>query len=356
MKISVAYIASTALCTTYRRSLSHHSINKVTSLRFTSYRKTVNMHSITAAFKPDASGAPPKQLEYIPSLKLSDGHEIPMLGYGLGTANYKTGADKGKFNQKVVDDTAMAIKAGYFHLDGAESYGNEEELGAAIKKAGVPRDKLFVTTKTNCKQGESIETAFVRSLEKLGLDYVDLYLIHRPFWAKSPAEQQAKWAEMEAIKESGRAKSIGVSNYLQEHLEPILQTAKHPPVINQIEYHPYLQHGGLLDFHKQHKIAVAAYGPLTAVTKAKPGSCDAIYDQLAKKYGVTEGDIALRWCLDQGIVTLTTSGNEQRLQGYMRKIPSFKLTPKEVEDIAEAGKQKHFRGFYTTNYGPDDRR
>jgi diketogulonate reductase-like aldo/keto reductase len=220
----------------------------------------------------------------------------------------------------------------------------------------VPRDKLFVVTKTSCKQGESVETAFVRSLEKLGLDYVDLYLIHQPFWAKSPAEQQAKWAEMEAIKESGRAKSIGVSNYLQEHLEPILQTAKHPPVINQIEYHPYLQHGGLLDFHKQHRIAVAAYSPLTAATKAKPGPCDAVYDKLAKKYGVTEADIALRWCLDQGIVTLTTSGNEQRLQGYMRKIPSFKLTPKEVEDIAEAGRQKHFRGFYTTNYGPDDRR
>ncbi|KAK3683728.1 NADP-dependent oxidoreductase domain-containing protein [Podospora appendiculata] len=313
------------------------------------------MHSITSAFKPDASGNPPKQQEYIPNLKLSDGNEIPMLGYGLGTANFKRGGDTA-FNQQIVDHTVTAIKAGYYHLDGAEAYGNEQELGAAIQAAGVPREKLFVTTKTSCRAGETVETAFSRSLAKLGLDYVDLYLIHQPYFAKTPADQQAKWAEMEAIKESGRARSIGVSNYLQEDLEPILATARFPPVVNQIEYHPYLQHGDLVAYHRNNGIAVEAYAPLTAITKAAPGPCDAVYARLASKYGVSDGDIALRWCLDQGIVALTTSGNEQRLQGYLSKLPAFHLTPKEVDEISASGREKHFRGFWLAKFAADDRR
>jgi len=312
------------------------------------------MNSIApSSFEPDTSGKGPKQMEYVPSLKLADGHEIPMIGYGLGTANFKKGSS---FEQKVVDDTVMAIKTGYYHLDGAEAYGNEEELGAAIKKAGVPREKLFVTTKTSCKEGETIEQAFSRSLKKLDLTYVDLYLIHSPFWAKSPEDLQKKWAEMEAVKESGRARSIGVSNYLQEHLEPVLKTAKSPPVVNQIEFHPYLQHGDLLNYQRKNNIAAEAFAPLTAVTKAAPGPCDAVYDKLAKKYGVSPAEIALRWCLDQGVVTLTTSGNQQRLQGYLTNLPPFKLTPKEVEEISEAGKQKHFRGFWAAKFADDDKR
>jgi diketogulonate reductase-like aldo/keto reductase len=161
---------------------------------------------------------------------------------------------------------------------------------------------------------------------------------------------------MEAIKSSGRAKSIGVSNYLQEHLEAILETAKIPPAINQIEFHPYLQHGNLLDFQRKNSVAVSAYGPLTAVTKAAPGPVDETYRALAKKYGVTEGDIALRWVLDQEVVVLTTSSNEQRLRGFLTTLPRFKLTPEEVDEISEAGRQKHYRGFWTNKFKPDDRR
>jgi diketogulonate reductase-like aldo/keto reductase len=163
---------------------------------------------------------------------------------------------------------------------------------------------------------------------------------------------------MEALKESGRARSIGVSNFLREHLETVLQTARHPPVVNQIEYHPYLQHaeGQLLDFHREKGIAVEAYSPLTAVTKAAPGPVDAVYERVAKKYGVTPGEVALRWCLDQGIVAVTTSSNEQRLQEWRQRLPLFKLTPKEVGEIAEAGLGKHFRGFWNKEFKEDDRR
>jgi diketogulonate reductase-like aldo/keto reductase len=164
---------------------------------------------------------------------------------------------------------------------------------------------------------------------------------------------QAKWADLEEIQASGRAKSIGVSNFLQKDLEVILEKAKIPPAINQIEYHPYLQHGGLLDFHRKNNITTSAYGPLTAAVRATPGPLDDVYAQLAKKYGVTPGEIALRWAIDQGVVVLTTSRSEDRLKGY-QKVAQFKLTPTEVQEIAEVGQQKHFRGFWNVKFADDD--
>lgn len=202
----------------------------------------------------------------------------------------------------------------------------------------------------------SIETCFAASLQKLGLDYVDLYLIHSPFFAAgNAAELQAKWAQMEAIKASGRARSIGVSNYLQEHLEAVLAKAMVPPAINQIEFHPYLQHGDLLAYHRQKKIAVSAYSPLTAVTTARPGPLDSVYASLAKKYGVSEGDVALRWVIDQGLVAITTSSNEERLKSFLTKLPSFKLTPREVEEVATKGREKHYRRYWNDKFGPEDK-
>jgi diketogulonate reductase-like aldo/keto reductase len=196
--------------------------------------------------------------------------------------------------------------------------------------------------------------AFELSLKKLGLDYVDQYLIHAPFFATSDADLQAKWADMEAIHATGKARSIGVSNFLQPHLEAILKTAKIIPAINQIEYHPYLQHEGLLDFHNKHGIATSAYGPLTAAVRAKGGPLDATYESLAKKYEVTPGEIALRWVIDQGVVALTTSASEQRLRTY-QNVTKFKLTPEEVEEIGTIGKQKHFRGFWRDRFAEDDK-
>ncbi|KAK4228365.1 alpha-keto ester reductase [Podospora fimiseda] len=298
----------------------------------------------------------------IPTLKLNDGNSIPILGYGLGTANFKRGPAKDKFDESIAQATVTAIRAGYHHLDGAEGYGNETELGAAIARSGVPRDQLFVTTKTSCRKGETIELAFSRSLEKLGLDYVDLYLIHSPFFgeggkAATKEELQAKWREVEALKDSGRAKSIGVSNYLREHLEAVLEIAKHKPAVNQIEYHPYLQHEGeLVEYHRGKGIALEAYSPLTALTKAKGGPVDEVYERLAGKYGVEVGDVALRWVLDQGIVALTTSGSEERLKGWLERLWGFELTEEEVEEISERGKGKHFRGFWNGKFEEGDRR
>ncbi|KAF2243220.1 aldo-keto reductase family 1 member C13 [Trematosphaeria pertusa] len=288
----------------------------------------------------------------IPSLKLNDGASMPMLGYGTGTAWYKSG-EESKIDQGVIDGVKMAIKLGYTHLDGAEMYKTEPELGIAIKESGVPREKLYVVTKVNNNIGD-IEGALKASLKKLQLDYVDLYLIHSPFWAKTDEELQQAWTAMEKVKEAGLTKSIGVSNYSPKNLDATLKTAKVVPVCNQIEFHPYLQSVDLLEYHKKHGIATTAYGPLSAVTKAKPGPIDDFMAALSKKYAVSEGEISLRWCIDQDVVPITTSSKEQRLSDYLRAA-TFKLTPAEIKQINDLGQQKHYRGFWSAKFDDNDR-
>ncbi|KAI9799541.1 MAG: hypothetical protein M1825_004467 [Sarcosagium campestre] len=284
-------------------------------------------------------------------IKLNDGTSIPPLAYGTGTAWYKS--PDSELSRDLIESIKTAIKLGYTHLDGAEAYNTERELGIAIAESGLPRNQLYVVTKVN--QGVTDILGAIRSsLDKLKLKHVDLYLIHQPFFANgSDAALQAAWAEMEKVREAGLAVSIGVSNYLPQHLNTTLRTAKVAPAVNQIEYHPYLQHKELLQKHRKHGIVTAAYGPLTAVTKAKPGPVDAVYERLAKKYGVNAGQIALRWCLQQDIVAVTTSGKEDRMKEYL-KAGTFELTTEEVEEIRREGEKKHFRGFWTTKYAKDD--
>lgn len=159
---------------------------------------------------------------------------------------------------------------------------------------------------------------------------------------------------MEKLKADGLARSIGVSNFLPEHLDALLQTAKFKPVVNQVEFHMYLQRRKLVEYCKTHNIALQAYAPLVPVTKATPGPVDEYLKSLAKKYAVNPAEICLRWCIDQDVVAITTSGKEQRLSDYLR-VGTFQLTPREIEELNERGNERHFRAFMKDKFDPNDR-
>ena len=159
---------------------------------------------------------------------------------------------------------------------------------------------------------------------------------------------------MESVQKAGKARSIGVSNFLQPHLETILQKATITPAINQIEFHPYLQHGELVPWCQAKGIAIEAYAPSTGAVRAKPGPCDDILAELARKYAVNEVDVLLRWCIEQDVVPVTTSSKEQRMSDYLRAV-TFRLTPREVPKVKERGREMHYRGVWKKEFGADDR-
>lgn len=161
---------------------------------------------------------------------------------------------------------------------------------------------------------------------------------------------------MEAVARSGKARSIGVSNYLIEHLETVLETAEIVPAVNQVEFHPYLQRGNLVPWSEERGIVTSAFGPLSTITKGRPGPTDAVVARLAERYGISEEAVLLRWCVDQGIVAITTTSKESRLRDYMG-ITEFKLADGEVAEIGAEGAKKHLRcNNFMHQWDPDDRR
>ncbi|KFA71058.1 hypothetical protein S40288_05510 [Stachybotrys chartarum IBT 40288] len=286
----------------------------------------------------------------LPSLTLASGSEIPMLGYGCGTV-WMTESDD-DINRDTVDAIKQAIELGYRHLDGAQYYRTEAELGLAVEESGISRSDFFITTKA--VSPIDVEGALRLSLKRLRTEYVDLYLIHEPFSSGGRKEiLQEAWKGMESCLRQGLARSIGVSNFLIPHIEAILETATIKPAVNQIELHPYLQRTELREFLKTQAIQVEAFAPLTPLTKASPGPIDKICRILADKYSVTSSAILLRWLIDQGVVVLTTSSQKTRLVQYLEHIPSFHLSGDEIAEISEAGQGKTHREFFVDGYGED---
>lgn len=253
----------------------------------------------------------------VPPIILNNGVQMPQLGFGVW---------------QVPDDEAFttvgaALDAGYRSIDTAAAYGNEEGTGKAIARSGIPREELFVTTKLwNSDHGyDAALRAFDSSLEKLGLDHVDLYLIHWPLPAKDTAVDTYK--ALEKIYSEGRARAIGVSNFLPEHLERLIDATSVIPAVNQIELHPHLQQRAARAYHDEQGITTEAWSPL--------GQGKGLLEvpaivAIAQKHNVTPAQVVLRWHVQLGNVAIPKSVTPSRIVENI-DIFSFEL---DEEDMA----------------------
>jgi diketogulonate reductase-like aldo/keto reductase len=230
-------------------------------------------------------------------IKLNNGAKIPQLGLGV----YLTKPSQ------CVDACLWAFEAGYRHIDTASMYGNEKEVGEAVKRSGIKREDIFVTTKLwNDDHGyEKAQKAFDKSFKNLGFDYLDLYLIHWPGTAK----RKEAWKALEKIYDSGRCRAIGVSNYMIHHLEELFSYANIIPAVNQVEFHPFLYIKSLLDFCKKHKIAFEGYSPLARMKK----NDDLLIKKMMRKYSKTYSQIMIKWSLQHDVITIPKSSNRGRI-------------------------------------------
>ena len=229
----------------------------------------------------------------------NDGTAMPLLGFGTyqipdGGACYRA--------------VRHALDVGYRHIDTAAFYGNEEDVGRAVRDSGLARAELYVTTKLwNSDQGyDSALRAFERSLKRLGLDYVDLYLVHWP----EPGKRADSWRALEEIRKRGHCRSIGVSNYTVHHLEELLRSAQVMPVNNQVEFSPFLYQRKLLEFCAAKGISLTAYCPLTHGEKLDHPAIA----QIGAKHGKTGAQVLLRWALQHNVVAIPKSARKERIE------------------------------------------
>lgn len=286
------------------------------------------------------------------SLKLADGTAVPVPAFGTGTAWYQSGGHdpSGARNQELIATIKSALRVGYRHLDAAEMYGTNYEVGIAMKESGVPREDIFLTTKVWSDLKDPVKS-LEDSLKRLQVDYVDLYLIHAPFFSKEShgIDLKEAWEAMEAVHDKGLAKHIGVSNFRVADLEQLLSFARVKPAANQIEFNPYLQSPELVSFCHEHGITVEAYCPLTPITRKPGGPVDPVTAEIAKKYDKSPGQVLLRWTMQQGIIPVTTSGKESRMKEQLL-IDGFELIEEEVKRIREAGSELHYRHFFRSGF------
>ncbi|KAH8895556.1 ketoreductase [Thozetella sp. PMI_491] len=256
--------------------------------------------------------------------------------------------DPDEVDRETVEALKTAVKSGYRHIDAAQMYKSESEVGLALQESGLPRSEVFLTTKTT--DLDDVELALEKSLARLKTSYVDMYLIHSPFVAKSEKHLQSAWQAMEQCVQRGLARYIGVSSFAIQHVASILQVATIRPAVNQIEMHPYLQQPELITYLREQSIALEGFAALTPLTKEKGGPVDATCNLLAKQYGVSSSAILLRWVMDQDAVVVTTSGKADRLRDILAETRLFKLAPQEVVAVSEAAGHKSFRGFFADDF------
>ncbi|HEU0256576.1 MAG TPA: aldo/keto reductase [Microbacteriaceae bacterium] len=268
-----------------------------------------------------------------PTLEFSDGHRIPQLGFGV---------------YKIPDDEAtravrVALETGYRHIDTAAFYRNEAGVGRAVRESGIDRSEIFVTTKVwNDRHGyDETLRSFDESLSQLGLDYVDLYLIHWP--APKQDRYVPTWHALERLRDEGRARSIGVSNFKPHHIERLLAESGTTPVIDQVELHPMLPQRETREWCAAHSILVEAWSPLARGRMLS----SPVIGRIAQKHGVTPAQCVIRWHLEQGLVVIPKSAHAERIRS---NFDVFDFTLDDSDLAAIAGLESGER----TGRDPDD--
>lgn len=257
---------------------------------------------------------------------LKNGVKIQSIGFGTWQA-----AD----GEVAYNAVKTALECGYRHLDCAAIYRNEASLGRAVRDSGIPREEIFVTSKlwTKKRGYENAKAAFAKTMDQLGLDYLDLYLIHWPAshtrfedWKEINAET---WRALEELYEEGKIKAIGVSNFMVHHLEALLETAKIVPMVNQIEFHPGFTQDGVVEYCKEKGIAVEAWSPIGSGRLLE----NELLAKIAAKYGKSVAQICIRFCLQNDVLPLPKSVTPSRIKGNF-DVLDFTLSDEDMAAIA----------------------
>ncbi|WP_326607942.1 aldo/keto reductase [Streptomyces sp. NBC_01800] len=253
------------------------------------------------------------------NVTLNHGVEMPIIGFGV----YQIPAEE---TERAVTD---ALAAGYRLLDTAASYGNEVAVGRAIKNSGIPREDLFVTTKLYVQDAPAeanTKRAFETSLNKLGLDYLDLYLMHQPY-----GDVYGQWRAMEALNQEGRAKAIGVANFYPDRLLDLIINNEITPAVNQIETHPFFQRTDYQELMREQGVQLQAWG---GFAQGKNGLfTNPVLSEIGKKYGKSVGQVVLRWAVQRGVASIPKSVRPERMAENL-DVFDFALTDDEMASIA----------------------
>lgn len=251
-----------------------------------------------------------------PLIELNDGHKIPQLGLGTWPLN----------DAQVADAVVEAVSHGYRHVDTAKKYGNEKGVGNGIRACGVSREELFITTKLDGEfQGSGKAVAGLDGcLERLGLEYVDLLLIHWPLPRRG--EFVSTWKTFEELQSSGKVRSIGVSNFKPAHLDQLLRETDVVPAVNQIQVSPSIPRTAARAFNQSHGIITESYSPLGASSDLLNAP---VLAGIGEKYGKTPGQVVLRWHVQQGLVAIPKTSNPQRMRENL-DIFDFELDPDDL--------------------------